>query len=125
MIAFVTIGTNNLEISSKFYDKILFPLGIIRIESDERYVGYAKKNTPNKIELYIMQPYNKSIASIGNGTMIAFLAESKEIVNKFYVIGLENGALDEGAPGPRHRNDYYAYIRDLDGNKICAYSKNL
>jgi len=125
MIAFVTIGTNNLEISSKFYDKILFPLGIIQIESDERYVGYAKKNTPDKIELYIMKPYNKSIASIGNGTMIAFLAESKEIVNKFHVIGLENGALDEGTPGPRHRNDYYAYIRDLDGNKICAYSKNL
>ena len=124
MIAFVTIGTNNLEISSKFYDKILFPLGIIQIESDERYIGYAKKNTPNKIELYIMKPYNKKTASIGNGTMIAFLAESKDIVNKFHVIGLENGALDEGTPGPRHGNDYYAYIRDLDGNKICAYSNN-
>ena len=43
MIAFATIGTNNLENSSKFYDKILLPLGIIQIESDERYVGYTKK----------------------------------------------------------------------------------
>ena len=81
-----------------------------------------KKNTPGKIELYIIKPYNKIPASIGNGTMIAFLAESKEIVNQFHVAGLKNGALDEGKPGPRHGNDYYAYIRDLDGNKICAYT---
>ena len=81
-----------------------------------------KKNTPDKIELYIIKPYNKKTASIGNGTMIGFLTESKEIVNKFHVIGLENTALDEEAPGPRHGNVYYAYIRDLDGNKICAYT---
>ena len=46
------------------------------------------------------------------------------IVNKFHAIGLENGGLDEGTPGPRHGDDYYAYIRDLDGNKICAYTKS-
>ena len=123
MIAFVTIGTNNVEVSSKFYDKVLFPLGIIQIESDERYVGYAKKNTPDKIELYIIKPYNKKKASIGNGTMIALFAESEEIVNKFYVTGLENGAIDEGKPGPRHGNGYFAYIRDLDENKICCFCK--
>ena len=31
--------------------------------------------------------------------------------------------LNEGSsPGPRHEEHYYAYIRDFDGNKICAYS---
>ena len=96
----------------------------MQIESDKRYVGFAKKNTPGKIELYIVKPYNKKTASTGNGTMIAFLAESKDINNKFYVIRLKNDALDEGKPGPRHGNDYCAYIRYLDGNKICAFSRN-
>ena len=122
MFAFVTIGTNDLKSSSKFYDEILLPLDIIRVDSDEGYVGYANINYPEEIELYIMKPYNKEAASIGNGTMITFLADSKRIVDQFHIIGLKNGGIDEGSPGPRHGTDYYAYIRDLDGNKICAYS---
>ena len=122
MFAFVTIGTNDLESSAKFYDKILFPLDIVQVDSDERYVGYAKINYPEEIELYIMKPYNKETASIGNGTMITFLADSKKTVDQFHAIGLENGGIDEGSPGPRHGEHYYAYIRDLDGNKICAFT---
>ena len=122
MLAFVTIGTNDIKSAVKFYDKILLPFDIVQIDSDERYVGYAKINSPKKIELYIIKPYDNKSASIGNGTMIAFLADSKKIVDQFHAIGLENGGVDEGPPGPRHETDYYAYVRDLDGNKICAYS---
>ena len=122
MFAFVTIGTNDLKSSAKFYDEILLPLDIVQVDSDEGYVGYANINYPEEIELYIMKPYNKEAASIGNGTMITFLADSKKIVDQFHTIGLKNGGIDEGSPGPRHGTDYYAYIRDLDGNKICAYS---
>ena len=39
----------------------------------------------------------------------------------FYNLALKLGAIDEGKPGPRHDEHYYAYFRDLDGNKICAY----
>ena len=81
-----------------------------------------KKNTPEKIELYIMKPYNKESASIGNGTMITFLADSKKIVDQFHSIGIKNGGINEGLPGPRHGEHYYAYLRDLDGNKICAFT---
>jgi len=52
--------------------------------------------------------------------MIALLAESKEAVNKFHATALENGAVDEGAPGTRSDGNYYGYVRDLDGNKITA-----
>ena len=121
MFAFVTIGTNDLKSSAKFYDEILLPFDIVQVDSDESYVGYANINYP-EIELYIMKPYNKEASSIGNGTMIAFLADSKKIVDQFHTIGLKNGGIDEGSPGPRHGTDYYAYIRDLDGNKICAYT---
>ena len=116
------LGTNDLSLSSNFYDAILSPLDIIRVLETDRYVGYAKKNYPKEIELYIMKPYNKEAASIGNGTMIAFLANSKKIVDQFHEIGLENGGIDEGSPGPRHGEHYYAYLRDLDGNKICAFT---
>ena len=121
MIGFVMIGTNDLETSSKFYDATLFPLGIVKILNTERYIGYAKKNNQN-ITLYITKPFNKEAATNGNGTMIALLAESRAMVDKFHSIALEKGGVSEGLPGLRHDNNYYAYIRDLEGNKICAYS---
>ena len=122
MFAFVTIGTNDIIAATQFYDKILLPFDIIKVESDQRYVGYANKNHPEKVELYIMNPHNKKAASIGNGMMITFLANSKRIVDEFHKIGLKNGGTDEGSPGSRHGENYYAYIRDLDGNKICAFT---
>ena len=48
----------------------------------------------------------------------------KEAVEKFYEIAMSKGAVDEGAPGVRSDGNYYAYIRDMDGNKIAA-KKNL
>ena len=126
MIAFAMIGTNDLGLSSKFYDKVLNELNIIKSSTDERYIGYAKKNTPDKIIFYITKPFNKKLATNGNGTMLAFLAESKNHVDRFHKIALENGASNEGLPGnrPPDSNNYYAYIRDLNGNKICAHFRS-
>ena len=56
--------------------------------------------------------------------MIALKTDSKTNVDKFHAIALENGGVNEGLPGLRHDNNYYAYIRDLDGNKICAYTNS-
>ena len=50
--------------------------------------------------------------------------KSKRDLENFYNLALKLGALDEGKPGPRHNEDYYAYFRDLDGNKICAFTNN-
>jgi len=124
MLGFIMIGTNNLEASSKFYDAILLPLGIIKVLSTERYIGYAKKNYSKKIELYLTKPYNKEPATNGNGTMIALQTNSRTSVDKFHAIALENCGVNEGSPGPRHDDNYYAYIRDADGNKICAYTNS-
>ena len=123
MFSFVTIGTNNLKKSGRFYDKVLIPLKIKKVLKHDRYYGYSKIKSPNKIELYLIKPHNKKKATIGNGTMITFKANSKKVVEDFYKIGIKLGAQDEGAPGPRHGKDYYAYIRDLDGNKICVFKK--
>ena len=121
MFSFITLGTNNLNKSSDFYDKILSIIDIIQVSKDERYVGYAKKQNLKQVGFYLMKPHNKKEATFGNGTMITFTADSKERVINFYNLALKLGGKDEGSPGPRHQEDFYAYFRDLDGNKICIY----
>ena len=120
MFSFVTLGTNNLEKSKSFYNELLSSIGIVIVEEDDRYVGYARKDSQN-IEFYLMKPHNKEDATFGNGTMITFTAESKESVINTYNLALKLGGKDEGEPGPRHEEHFYAYFRDLDGNKLCIF----
>ena len=116
---------NNYRKSNKvFYDNLLGSINIIKAEEDDSYIGYAKKDSINKIEFYLMKPHNKKKATIGNGTMITFTAKTKESVINTYNLALKLGAKDEGSPGPRHEEHYYAYFRDLDGNKICIFCRD-
>ena len=119
-IGFVMVGTNDLEKSSKFYDAVLVHLGLKRVTITERYIGYGHSSNDGHVKFYITKPHNKEDATVGNGTMVALSAETKEAVDKFHSTALENGATDEGKPGIRSDKNYYGYIRDLDGNKITA-----
>ena len=123
MIRFVTLGTNNLKKSSAFYDEILKIIKIVRVDQEDgRYVGYSKQKIDNLIaNFYIMTPFDKNEATIGNGTMVSFDAETQEKVIEIHKKAIEIGATNEGDPGPRHDENYYAYLRDLDGNKICIF----
>ena len=124
IITFVMVGTNNLEKSSYFYDAIFVHLGLKKVTTTERYIGYSNSENPEEVKFYITKPHNKETATVGNGTMIALFAESKDAVDKFHATALENGAVNEGNPGIRSDGNYYGYIRDHDGNKIAArYSK--
>ena len=118
-IGFVMVGTNDLEKSSKFYDAILAHLEMKRVKITERYIGYGFSEDDGA-KFYITKPHNKENANAGNGTMVALVARTKEAVDKFHKTALENGAIDEGAPGPRSDGNYYGYVRDYDGNKITA-----
>ena len=122
MIGFVMVGTNNLDKAINFYDKLLNTIELQRVVTNEKYAGYASKNKPDEVEFYVTNPVNKDKASFGNGTQISFLVKSKDLVNNFYNTGIKLGGKDEGAPGVRS-GDYYCYLRDLDGNKICAFAK--
>ena len=121
MFSFITIGTNNLKNSKTFYDELLQSINIKNVLETDRYIGYAKNSSLNKVEFYLMLPHNKKMATFGNGTMVTFNINSKEEVDIFYNLALKLGATDEGLPGSRHEEHYYAYFRDLDGNKICAF----
>ena len=119
VIGFVMVGTNDLEKSSKLYDAILAHLGMKRVTITERYIGYGYSEDDGA-KFYITKPHNKENATAGNGTMVALAAETKDAVDKFHKTAIENGAVDEGAPGVRSDGNYYGYIRDFDGNKITA-----
>ena len=124
MFSFITIGTNDLKNSKFFYNELLKSINIKNVIETDRYIGYAKNSSLNKVEFYLMLPHNKKTATFGNGTMITFEIISKKDVDMFYNLALKLGATDEGLPGPRHEEHYYAYFRDLDGNKICAFSSD-
>ena len=122
MIGFVMVGTNNLDKATKFYDTLLDVIELERVVTNEKYIGYASKEKSDEIEFYVTNPVNKEKATFGNGTQISFLINSKDLVNSFYDVWIKLGGKDEGAPGIRS-GDYYCYFRDLDGNKVCAFTK--
>ena len=126
MIGYVMVGTNNLDQSVKFYDELLEILNLERTEKDDFCAGYSQKGEDGKVEFYVTKPVNKEKATIGNGSQISFLTNSRSIVDKFHEIGLKLGGTSEGSGGERPEGSgvYYSYIRDLDGNKICAFTNN-
>jgi catechol 2,3-dioxygenase-like lactoylglutathione lyase family enzyme len=123
MLRFVMVGTNNIKRATKFYDATLAPLGLVRTGGDIRYFCYAPERARQNVKFYVTKPYNKKPATVGNGTMIALQAKSRRAVDAFHAAALAHGGVDEGKPGPRpaDASNYLAYVRDLDGNKICAH----
>ena len=122
ILDFVMVGSNDYKKTSEFYDAVLEPLKLKKTVITEKYIGYAHSSDPDKAQFYVTDPVNGKLATFGNGTQITLLADSKEAVEKFYEIAISKGAADEGGPGVRSDGNYYAYVRDLDGNKIAAKS---
>lgn len=121
MIAYTTLGTHDLARAADFYDAVLAELGAKRfMEEADYYIAWT--NSEHGAGLGITNPFNKEAASVGNGTMVALAATSREQVDRLYAKAIELGGTDEGAPGQRYSGFYAAYFRDLDGNKLnCCY----
>ena len=116
----VTIGTNDLARARTFYDKVLGALGYKRLTDLGENGSIYGESAP---EFFVLKPANGLPANWGNGVTVSFVAPSRAAVAKFHKEALTLGARDEGSVGPRswHPTAYAGYIRDLDGNKICAY----
>ncbi|MGA1800763.1 VOC family protein [Rhizobium sp. HT1-10] len=121
MLLYVTLGTNDIHRAGHFYDAVLTGLGYRRQRDSEEEIGYAADGD-TRCRLWIVTPFNRRASSIGNGSMVALEAVSRAAVDAFHEAALAHGGIDEGAPGLRsyHANFYAAYVRDPDGNKICA-----
>lgn len=126
MIGYATLGTNNIEKAQRFYDALLGQIGAKRIMEMPEHGGFtmygASFDTP---AIAITQPFDGGQASVGNGNMLALVMKERTQVDAFHAKALELGGSCEGAPGLRGDEGpqafYGAYVRDLDGNKLCAF----
>jgi catechol 2,3-dioxygenase-like lactoylglutathione lyase family enzyme len=119
MFSHIMIGTNDLGKAKAFYDAVLGTLEIPpgRID-DNRRIFYR---TPTGV-FSVTQPIDGQPASAANGATIGFAAKTPEQANAWHAAGLANGGTAiEDPPGVRSGSGLYlAYLRDPDGNKICA-----
>ena len=130
MFTYLTLGSNDLQRSTRFYDAVLAPLGLRRCdtagESDwDEWAGWGtyEDGGLEELALWVCKPINGQAASHGNGSMVAFKALSWAAVDAFHAAALAHGGSSEGAPGlrPQYNPDFYAaYVRDPDGHKLAA-----
>ncbi len=120
MIGYVTLGTNDFERATAFYDALLGELGAGRFLESESFVAWAV--SPGAPAISVVKPNDGNPATIGNGVMIAITVDTSDKVDQLHAKALELGGTDEGAPGKRGDSGFYAgYFRDLDGNKLNAF----
>jgi catechol 2,3-dioxygenase-like lactoylglutathione lyase family enzyme len=124
MFSYIALGTNDLARAMRFYDAALAPLGHRRIDGDGPGETSATwgQDDPGP-HLWVTLPFDGQPATVGNGTMASFLAETRPAVDAFHAAALAHGGTDAGAPGlrPQYGPTFYAaYVRDPDGNKVNA-----
>lgn len=118
MIGYVTVGTNDIEKASAYYDSLLAGIGASRSMDMDTFKVWSNGG---EAAFSITMPFNQEAATVGNGVMVAIALDSPATVDKMHAKAIELGGTDEGAPGPRGGDDsgfYAGYFRDLDGNKL-------
>jgi catechol 2,3-dioxygenase-like lactoylglutathione lyase family enzyme len=119
------IGSNDIERSKRFYDAVLATLGAgepIRNKAGTGHVRLFYRH--NGSSFCVTEPINGETATFANGGTIGFKCNSPEQVQQFHDVALAHGGTSiEDPPGPREGGlgpMYLAYVRDPDGNKLCA-----
>jgi catechol 2,3-dioxygenase-like lactoylglutathione lyase family enzyme len=114
------IGTNDLEKAKSFYDALLGTLDIPPARVDRHRIFYMTKTGVFSVS----KPIDGKPACHANGGTIGFAASSPAQADAWHAAGIANGGKTcEDPPGVREGptgNLYIAYLRDPDGNKICA-----
>jgi catechol 2,3-dioxygenase-like lactoylglutathione lyase family enzyme len=122
MFSHIMVGTNDLEKSKTFYDSVLGTLGVgpSTVDAPHNRMFYL---TPTGV-FAVTKPINGHDATCANGATIGFAATSPEQAKAWHDAGVANGGTTcEEPPGVREGGMgkmYLAYLRDPDGNKLCA-----
>ena len=116
MIAYTTVGTNDMARATAFYDALFAQIGGKRLMDFGRLVAWGVN--PAQPMFSVCAPYDGKPATAGNGTMVALAVKTPSQVDALYKKALELGGTDEGAAGQRGDQFYIGYFRDLDGNKL-------
>ena len=130
MIAYVTVGADDIARAKRFYSSFLPALDYELKEGPEglSYTLPDRAGQPTVApDFYVKPAFDGLPASAGNGTMIAFEARSQKQVRELHAAALLSGGSDEGPPGFRDAYGpcfYVGYIRDPQGNKIALFSSD-
>ncbi len=121
MYSHMTIGSNDIAQSRKFYDAVFGALGAnAGIEDDKGRLIYMH----NDGILVVTKPIDGNAATHANGGTIGFTMDSPEQAKAWHDAGVANGGKSiEDPPGVREGGFgtlYLAYLRDPDGDKLCA-----
>lgn len=121
MYSHMTVGSNDIARSKKFYDAIFGALGANPGMEDEN--GRLIYMHNDSIFL-VTKPIDGNAACHANGGTIGFSMENGDQADAWHDAGVANGGTSiEDAPGVREGSYgklYLAYLRDPDGNKLCA-----
>ena len=125
MFSHVMIGSNDIERSKKFYDAVLATLGVgepVRNTASSGHTRLFYRHEGNSF--CVTEPINGEAATCANGGTIGFKCHSPEQVKAFHDAAVAHGGLSiEDPPGLRDNGLgplHLAYVRDPDGNKLCA-----
>jgi catechol 2,3-dioxygenase-like lactoylglutathione lyase family enzyme len=125
MFSHVMVGSNDIERSKRFYDAVLGTLGAgeaFRSKADSGHARLFYRYDGNSFG--VSEPINGEPASFANGGTIGFKCRSPEQVQQFHDTAIAHGGTScEDPPGLRDSGMgamHLAYVRDPDGNKLCA-----
>lgn len=121
MFSHVMVGAHDIAASKKFYDAVLGVIGIAEGRTDPKGRVFYRSKTG---VFGITKPIDGQAACHANGGTIGFACDTPEKAKAFHDAGVANGGKSiEDPPGWREGPAgklYLAYLRDLDGNKLCA-----
>jgi catechol 2,3-dioxygenase-like lactoylglutathione lyase family enzyme len=120
MFTHIMVGANDTAAAKKFYDAALGALGVPAGHQAGERVFYSHGGGA----FGVGKPADGAAASRANGGTIGFAAADTSAVDAFHAAGIANGGTCDGEPGHRPGapgKAYGAYLRDPDGNKICAF----
>lgn len=125
MFNHIVLGSNDIERSKRFYDAVLGVLGAREPFRDTAPSGHARlfyRHDGNT--LGITEPINGEKACGANGGTVGFKCSSPEQVKQFHDVAVAHGGTScEEPPGLRESSlgaMHLSYVRDPDGNKLCA-----
>jgi catechol 2,3-dioxygenase-like lactoylglutathione lyase family enzyme len=117
MFSHVMLGSNDLERSKRFYDALFDEEG--SFDAKGRLV-YRRDGAA----FMVSKPIDGAPATHANGGTVGFRFDSPDEIDRWHSVGVAGGGTSvEDPPGWRERptgNLYLAYLRDPDGNKLCA-----
>ncbi|MEP1572698.1 VOC family protein [Roseibium album] len=130
MIAYVTVGADDIARAKRFYSAILPALGYELEEGPEGLscvLPVEPGQSPVLPDFYVKPTFDGRPASAGNGSMVAFEARNQQQVRDLHAAALLAGGSDEGRPGFRVSygpHFFVGYLRDPQGNKIALFSSD-